>query len=230
MTVGMNRLLVPAISTVVMLLVLVGLGIWQMERLAWKTGLLAAIDHAERAPAVPLGEGDPPAFAKLVATGVFRPGLTGLYGAEVRDTPTGPALGGQLLAVLDRAAGLPLLVDLGWVQTPAPLPAGTVRVEGYARPGDRPGLFAARDDLAKRQFYTLDPAAIGAALGVGQVAPFVLVAMGPPAVPDPARALPRPPNNHLSYAITWFGLAAALVVIFALYLRREWARQAGSGA
>ncbi len=70
---------------------------------------------------------------------------------------------------------------------------------------------------AARQFYTLDPKAIGAALGVPDPAPFTLVALGPSTAetyPAPAQHLPRPPNNHLSYAITWYGLAVALVVIF----------------
>ena len=60
-------------------------------------------------------------------------------------------------------------------------------------------------------------------LGFGSVAPFILVAMGPAPperYPDPARHLPRPPNNHLSYAITWYGLAIALVVIFVLWARK----------
>ena len=58
------------------------------------------------------------------------------------------------------------------------LPSGDVTVEGYVRPGDTPGLFSATDDPATRQFYTLDPAAIGAALGLPRVAPFILVAHG----------------------------------------------------
>jgi surfeit locus 1 family protein len=82
------------------------------------------------------------------------------------------------------------------------------------------GLFSASDDIKGRRFYTLDPARIGAALGVGPVAPFVLVALGPPGSPDPARALPRPPNDHLSYALTWFGLAAGLVGVFIAYARK----------
>jgi surfeit locus 1 family protein len=72
-------------------------------------------------------------------------------------------------------------------------------------------------------FYTLDPQTIGAALGLTHVAPFTLVEMGkaPDAgYPDPARTLPRPPNNHLTYAITWFGLAATLLVIFVIYAAR----------
>jgi surfeit locus 1 family protein len=69
----------------------------------------------------------------------------------------------------------------------------------------------------------LDAAAIGSALGLHDVAPFVLVAIGPrppEQYPDPVRHLPRPPNNHLSYAITWYGLAVALVVIFVLWARK----------
>ena len=38
--------------------------------------------------------------------------------------------------------------------------------------------------------------------------------------PDPARHLPRPPNNHLSYAITWYGLAVALLAIFIVWARK----------
>ena len=54
-------------------------------------------------------------------------------------------------------------------------------------------------------------------------APFILVALGPAppeGFPDPAKHLPRPPNNHLQYAITWYGLAAVLVVIFAIWSRK----------
>ena len=96
-------------------------------------------------------------------------------------------------------------------------------VEGYVRPSDKPGMFSATDNPAAREFYTLDASAIGSALGLHRVASFILVAMGPSPperYPDPAHHLPRPPNNHLSYAITWYGLAVALVVIFVLWARK----------
>ncbi len=217
-------LLVPALTTALMLLVLLGLGTWQVRRLAWKNQLLAQIDAAERAPAVPL-PAHPPPFAKVAVSGRLRPDLAALYGAEGRDTAAGPVLGAQLIEPLERA-GEPVLVDLGWVpltwQAPAtPSPAET-EITGYARPADHSGWFSAADNPGKRLFYTLDPQAIGAALGLPRVAPFTLVALGPaPAAgyPDPARQLPRPPNNHLQYAITWYGLAAALLVVFAAYLK-----------
>ena len=219
-----RRLVLPAGMTAIMLVLLVGLGLWQMRRLAWKTALLARIDAAERAPGVPLGP-DPPAFAKVRVTGTLRPD-TGRYGADVRATPTGEALGAQLLAVLDRASAQPLLVVAGWVPTGDSrytLPNGRTEFDGYVRAADRPGLFSPRDDPKARVFYTLDPAAIGPALGAPQVAPFAVVLLGParPGVyPEPATQLPRPPNDHLGYAITWFGLALTLLVVFTLYARK----------
>jgi surfeit locus 1 family protein len=128
---------------------------------------------------------------------------------------------------LERSDGPPILVDRGWVpisrRHAIAMPPGEVSVEGYVRPAVRPGVFSATDDPVGRHFYTLDPVAIGAALGVTGLAPFTLVALGtgpPELYPDPARHLPRPPNNHLSYAITWFGLAVALLVVFVVWASR----------
>jgi surfeit locus 1 family protein len=221
-----RALLWPGLMTLAMLAVLIGLGVWQVERLAWKTALLAEIDRAEAAPAAPLPP-DPAAFAKVRVRGRFRADLRALYGADVRDTTEGPQMGAGLLVPLERSDGPPILVDRGWVpisrRHAIAMPQGEVSVEGYVRPAVRPGVFSASDDPVGRHFYTLDPAAIGAALGVTGLAPFTLVALGPGSpelYPDPARHLPRPPNNHLSYAITWFGLAGALLVVFVVWANR----------
>ncbi len=219
-----RRLLLPAAMTAIMLATLIGLGVWQVQRLAWKTALLARIDQAERASGVPLGA-DPPAFAKVRVTGTLRAD-TARYGSEVRTTPTGEAIGAQLVAVLDRDAGPPLVLLTGWVPTGESrytLPAGRMEFDGYVRAADHPGLFSPRDDARARVFYTLDPATIGPALGVAHPASFALVLLGearPGAYPQPATRLPRPPNDHLGYAITWFGLAATLLVVFTLYARK----------
>jgi surfeit locus 1 family protein len=214
------------VMATVMLALLLGLGTWQVQRLHWKQGLLAQIARAEATPAVAL-PAEPDPYSKVQVTGLLRQDLSASYGAEVRDTPVGPQLGSQLIVPLEREEGTAVLVDRGWAPDTRPraiaLPNGEVTLVGYVRPRDTPGLFSARDDPATRRFYTLDPPAIGAALGLPRVAPFVLVVMGPPPperYPDPARHLPQPPNNHLSYAITWYGLAAALVVIFVLWARK----------
>ena len=226
MTAPARRLLVPALSTLLMLAVLLGLGTWQVRRLAWKRDLLVQIAAAEQAAAIPLPP-HPAPFQKVAVQGRLRPDLAALYGAEVRDARGGPVLGGQWIVPLQREGAPPVLVDLGWVpaQRTAPivLPGGTTTVDGYVRPPDHPGLFSASDDAPERLFYTLDPQAIGAALGLPDVAPFTLVALGPTPPqgwPDPAHALPRPPNDHLQYALTWYGLAVVLLVVFILHARK----------
>ncbi len=222
----MRRLLIPSILALIVLAILLVLGTWQVERLRWKQGLLAQIARAEAAAAVPI-PAQPSPYTKVQVTGRLRDDLSASYGAEVRDTPSGTQLGVQLIEPLEREDGDTILVDRGWVPQKRTRPIaraeGDVTLEGYVRPSDRPGLFSANDNPATRQFFTLDAPAIGKALGLQQVAPYFLVVMGPSPperYPDPARHLPRPPNNHLSYAITWFGLAAALVVIYALWARK----------
>jgi len=221
-----HRLLWPGVMAAIMLLVLLGLGTWQIQRLHWKLDVLAQIVRAEAAPAVPLPT-EPDPYAKVQVSGQLRSDLTATYGADVRDTPAGPLLGTYLIVPLERSDGDPILVDLGWVPLKRTNPLadidGKVILQGYVHPADKPGWFSATDNPTARQFYTLDPEAIGNALGLPHVAPFVLIALGPtPSAhyPDPAKHLPRPPNNHLSYAITWYGLAVALVVIFALWARK----------
>lgn len=219
----LRRLLLPLLVTLPVLAVLLALGTWQWERLHWKTDLLARIDAAEAAPPRPLGP-DPEPYAKVVATGRFDHGREVLLGVEVRGT----TLGTRLLTPLLRPGAPPVLVERGWV----PLeraegidrPEGEVSVTGYVRPAEPRNPFAAEDDAAGRRFYSFDPAAIGQALGLPEVAPFGLVALAPrgaaPAVlPSPARSLPRPNNPHLGYMITWYGLAAALVGVFIAFMR-----------
>ena len=226
----MRRLIGPSLMTVAMMVVLLGLGTWQVQRLFWKRALLDRIDQAEAAPPVPLTR-DPLPFAKLLAAGTFLTDRTGLYGTEVRDFPTGPILGARLIVPLRLADGEVLLVDRGWVPetraVPIEQPTGPVTVSGYVRFGDSRHWFSVADDPMERRFFTLDPQAIGRALDQPAVRPFVLVALAPspdapPATtwPDPARRLPRPPNSHLSYAATWYGLAIALLAIFVAWARK----------
>ena len=224
----LRGLLWPSVFTASALGVLIALGTWQVERLAWKRALLRHIEIAEASPAAPLTD-DPQPFEKVRVGGRFRDDLASFYGAEVRTTRQGPQMGAYLIEPLEREGATAVLVDRGWVPTtPVPWvtpPGRPVTIEGYIHPPERAGWFSAKDDAASRHFFTLDPAMIGAALGLGCVTPFTLVALGPaPAerYPDPARSLPRPVNNHLSYAITWYGLAVSLVIVFAIWAPKEW--------
>jgi surfeit locus 1 family protein len=215
-------LLIAVLAAIPVLLLLLFLGTWQVQRLGWKNDLIARIAASEAAPAAALAE-PPEMLAKVRVSGRFDHAREGLLGLEVR----GPVLGARLVTPLLRAGAAPILVDRGWVplerQRAVARPEGEVTVEGWVHPGDRPNLFSATDDPAGRRFYTFDPPAIGAALGLPEVAPFGLVALGPAGggLPDPSRTLPRPTNNHLGYAITWYGLALSLVGVLAAFALRH---------
>ena len=212
-----------ALATAVALAILIALGVWQLRRLAWKEGLLAQVDAAETAPPLPLGAATPPLFTRVTAQGTLAGAPTALYGVDVQNNH----LGAQLVERLDRTGAPPLVVVLGWVPTDtghAAIVSGPATITGYVRLPEQPNWLSAADDPAGRHFYTLDPKAIGAALAAPDAAPFVLVALGKPGAwgqPVPATSLPRPVNNHLNYALTWFGLAASLAGVFGTWVVRR---------
>ncbi len=221
-----RRIWLPVLASLPVLAALLWLGTWQVQRLHWKTDMLARITAAEAGPPVPLAGSAAP-YTKVVATGRLDHAREALLGVEVRGT----ALGGHLVTPLLRDGAPPLLVDRGWVPLTRDRgldrPEGEVAITGYIRAADTRDWNSPKDDTAGRRFYVFDPAAIGAALGLPPPAPFGLVALAPagtPAavLPAAATSLPRPDNPHLGYAITWYGLAAALVgVLIAFLLRRD---------
>ncbi|MBE9604173.1 SURF1 family protein [Acetobacteraceae bacterium H6797] len=215
MTMPSRRLLWPGIATLAMLAVLIGLGTWQLHRLAWKTALLARFEASEQAPPVPLPE-HPEPWEKVSVTGRYRPSLSALVNLEVRNN----VLGSRLIVPLERRGAPMVLVDRGWVPLaggpPVEWPRGEVTVTGYINPGEQPSMFAAHDDVAARKFYTLNPNAIARGLKLNNVEPYVFVLLDPDhqGIPEPAKHLPRPRNNHLGYVVTWYGLAVALLGVF----------------
>jgi surfeit locus 1 family protein len=217
-----RRIRNPAIAAFCLFWVLIGLGVWQIYRLHWKEGILTAIHTAEVSPPIQLPV-SPNRFQKVLISGQWIPGKAVLYGDEVHDTPTGPIEGGQLVMPV-------ILVDVGWVHEQAPVPeaepAGEISVVGYVHKPEAPGWFAGADEPEKGLYYTLNPQKMAANLGISDVAPFALIEMGtmpPPGspLPQPAQGLPRPPNNHYEYALTWFGFSIVLVIEFLLFARRR---------
>ncbi len=225
----LHRLKAPGISAFICFWLLIGLGVWQLQRLKWKEGILAQIHTAEISAPIPL-PAHPNRFEKVVISGTWIPAKAVLYSDEVHDSPTGPIRGGQLIMPFQQTSGAIILIDLGWVPeqkpVPAALPAGPVSIVGYIHQSDTPGLFSGTDDPAVGQYYTLNTARIGADMGFSAVAPFALVEMGPmpppgSPLPQPAQNLPRPPNNHYQYALTWFGFAIVLVFEFIFFARKR---------
>jgi surfeit locus 1 family protein len=218
----------PLLLAVPAFLLLCGLGVWQLQRLAWKTDLLSRVDAGEATAPEPFPArvDDPRAleYRKLVARGKFDHAREVFYGAIVRGRDGGTFVVTPLL----REGGLPILVLRGWVREGRqdfPRPEGELEVTGFAFAGSAGNWFtpdpaAAGAGGRGRRFYAFDIPRIAAAIGLADVAPVGLVALGPrDSVPMPEQALPRPANPHLGYAITWFGLAGALLAFFAVWAR-----------
>ena len=207
---------------------LVGLGSWQIKRLDWKSHLLMTMDQAQERPAVALPPMPLP-FEKVTISGRWLSSVAH-YGVEVRQTPIGPRMGSQLIAALSRPDAPTVLVSLGWIMdgVSIALPPGEIHVTGYVRPTEHRGWLSAKDDVRSARFYALDPDEIGKALAL-EVEPFTVVALQAAGGkeepsgygPQPATGFPRPMNNHLTYAATWFGLAATLLIVFGTWMRTQ---------
>jgi surfeit locus 1 family protein len=213
-----------------------GLGVWQLRRLAWKEELLARLEagRAQTAQPAPAAADWPRArpeeldYRRLAARGRYEP-VQALVFAGPISTPGGAVPGYFVMNVLRGEDGGRLLIHRGvipitMIDAVPPPPQGEVEASGLARAPERPGWFTPADAPAKGAFFVRDPAALAPALGPG-LSPFYLDLE---AAPGEAAGWPRkgagalaPPNNHLSYALTWFGLAGALLGVFAVWARRK---------
>ncbi|HKX08923.1 MAG TPA: SURF1 family protein, partial [Stellaceae bacterium] len=144
------------------------------------------------------------------------------------------AAGYLVMTPLRLEDGAVVLVERGWVPTEkrdaatraAGNPPGAVTVDGLLRlaPTEKPGWFLPANDPARGEWFWIDLPAIARAAGVAETLPFYLEAghaPNPGGFPVGGQANTELRNDHLQYAITWFALAGALVVIYLLVLRRE---------
>ena len=232
-------LLVPAVVTAVFGVLLIGLGVWQVHRLAWKENLLATIET--RTKASPQAPPPPSAWPELkpadyeyrrvALTGTFDNGKeTPVFGS----TPYG--VGFYVMTPMhvrdgDQDGGV-VLVNRGYVpperQAPATRragePDGLVRIVGLMRAPEHRGLFTPADDPVARQFFSRDPAVLAARDGLAHVAPFTVDADATPnpgGWPEGGTTVIAIPNNHFVYALTWFGTALALFAMFGNYAWRR---------
>lgn len=219
--------------------VLLSLGTWQVKRLYWKEGLLAAIEQRSKAEPVSVSSivtaeetGEPFEYQTAYATGQF------LNDSERHFFATfNGQTGYYVYTPLELADGRYLFVNRGFVpydlkdaaSRPQSLLEGEQRVTGLARArlSEKPSFMVPENDEAQNIFYwkDLDRMAASAGLPADKVLPFFLDADATPV----AGGLPRGgvtvidlPNSHLQYAVTWYGLALALagVSIFA-WLKRK---------
>lgn len=222
------RLLPVLAVTGVGIAILLALGVWQLRQLAFKLERIAAIETRLAAPAVPLGslldqaEVD---YVKVNFTGVFdhareRRMITSFEG--------GPAY--RVVTPLRTADGIEVLVVRGLVPENAPAaerPAGPVEITGQAlRHDGGQGLFDPDNDEQANIWYWWDiPAMLAGLQGDAETraAAFAvhrLPVEGNSAYPRPQALGVALRNNHLGYAITWFGLAIVLAAIAVAFLRQ----------
>ena len=223
--------LLPLILTTVMLPVLIALGTWQVFRLDWKLDLLQRIDDRLQSAPAPL-----PVTVAVPEDWDYRP--VTLQGALLHDAELellsqfdNGRVGVHLIVPLVRSDdpdAPPVLIDRGWVpqeplDTDIDRPSSPTVITGIARVPDPQGLFVPANDPAAGNWYWRELPAMGQAAGFDMVAPVIVEAARTEdgSLPLGHHADVLISNNHLKYALTWYALAIALLVIYVAYRRRS---------
>jgi len=223
------------------LAVLVSLGNWQLRRLAWKEDLIARASERPSEPVQVLPTAS--AWAGFdVAASEYRPfRLTGhfLHDKEAFVFTSLPDPKGRfggpgfwIVTPLALSDGGTVLVNRGFAPQGRHLPADrgetmrgeAVSVVGLMRPDETPGIFTPADRPEANTFYARSVASLAAAKALPPpVAPFTIdlvAAETPPSgLPEAGETRMNFANNHLQYAVTWYGLAAVLLAVFAASIR-----------
>lgn len=206
--------------------ILVALCIWQVQRLAWKEGIIATLDERIEAPPAALPASfDPESqeFSRVRLSGRFpgAPGAHGFVDAPLLTSlrPHGP--GYRVIQPFETVDGRRVMVDRGYAPVAekneggaaaraTPAPKGEVEIVGALRWPDETGdppfgdgvnVWTARDLAAMAEIFGVEPVLIVAETST---------ALGEWPLPQPIRAV-NVPNNHLEYALTW----AALAIVWA---------------
>lgn len=228
------------LATLAGLVILVTLGVWQVQRLAWKEALLAQLAANTAAPPVDLSTafnmaraGSNVEFARVRFTGTYRNDATIKMLSSYQ--------GGQGWTILTPASGegWAVIVDRGKLPGQRlenfDRPQGPQEIEGVLRAHDfGQGTFDPANEPTANMWYWWDVPAMIASSGLPpDLRPFPFVVQLLPR--STTAEFPRPDepkadlaNNHLGYAITWFGLAATLLGVAGFYIfdlrrrRRDW--------
>jgi surfeit locus 1 family protein len=239
-----RRLYALLAASTIGVVLLIGLGIWQLERLQWKRALLADLSRAisSETRALDLAEAEAAAVRDPLLD-FLRVKLRGTFDHRIERylfSTRGGEPGWQVITPLETLGGRLVLVDRGFVpdafkdphKRPGSLLPGTVEITGLLRKRQAQGVFTPDNQPGENIWYWPDVPALLASLdGDAAHVPVLFLVQ---ALPGPGQpALPRPippdlsaiPNNHLGYALTWFALAIVLAVMTVLLVRRT--RQIG---
>ena len=217
------------IAALIALVILLSLGTWQVQRLAWKNDLTAKMEARTTARPISLAEairmkagGGDVAYLPVRLKGSF------LHDQELHlFTVEGGKMGRRIITPFKTADGRAALVDRGFVpdsllardKRKAGLDSGLVELTGQIRLGGRPGLFVPDNRPAENDWYWRDHAGMAAAAGIygrDNLVPFFIEASqaATGGWPNGRATRPRLINNHLEYALTWYALALVMLVIY----------------
>ena len=236
-----SSILDATLMTLAGLVILIGLGVWQLDRKVWKENLITTLntrlgrapeDLPPRASWAQLRE-DKEEFRRVVFPAEFLDGEEALVytaGSPLRPDVKGP--GYWVFAPARLAGGSIILVNRGFVPADRKdpgtrsegAPHGTVDIVGVLRWPETRNSFTPADDPKNNVWFLRDSNSIAKFKTWLTAAPFYIDQEGPVppgALPKPGKLEVRLPDNHLQYAITWFGLALALAGVFIVWLARR---------
>jgi surfeit locus 1 family protein len=232
----LRALLLLCLLSLLGIIALLALGDWQLHRRHWKLDLIARVDQRiHAAPVAAPGPAQWPmvsdahdSYRHVVVRGVFLHDRETLVHAVTEHGP-----GDWVLTPLKADAGFTVLVNRGFVPPDRRAPetraagqiAGEVTVTGLMRMSEPKGAFLHSNAPAAGRWYSRDVAAIAAARGLSNVAPYFMDADATPnpgGLPVGGLTVISFRNDHLIYAITWFGLAGMVTVFIVVLLRQEY--------
>lgn len=231
----------PTVITIPALVVLLGLGTWQVQRLFWKLNLIHTVEAGLAAPPAELPAA-PDAGAWNFRHVTVRGRFDNAHEFHLLAHSKNGNFGYQVLVPFKRsdAPGW-IIVDRGWVPTEKKaqetrsegLIEGETVVHGIAHKTWAAGPFTPVNDPTRNLWFFPDVAAMARLAGIDGTVPPLLVDADATPVPGgwPRGGQTRVdfPNNHLSYAVTWYGGAIVLCFIYVIWHRRRAQEQAAGG-
>jgi surfeit locus 1 family protein len=215
-----RRMVAPLLFGLFGVAILIGLGVWQLQRLAWKEAILAGIAARLDAPPAALPDAPDPErdrYLPVAVSGRF----TG-EGIDVLASRKQAGAGFRVVAAFETAEGRRILVDRGFVTDDArdrPRAVTDATVTGTLHWPEETDRFTPPPDPAARMWFARDVPAMAAALGTEPVMVVARAPTGDAIVPLPVDTAGIP-NDHLEYAITWFSLAVVWLGMTLLLLWR----------
>jgi len=229
-----RKLIALGVAAFVGFAILCALGVWQLERRVWKLDLIERVD--QRVHAAPVSAPGPSAWAHVnAADDAYRHvEVRGRFlesGATLVKAVTERGPGYWVIAPFRTSDGFSVLVNRGFIPSEQDAhealqaSGGVTAVTGLVRISEPGGGFLRKNDPAANRWYSRDVNAIARSRGIKDVAPYFIdadAAADSHALPVGGLTVISFPNNHLIYAITWFGLAFMLLGWMAYAARQEW--------